>query len=50
MSDEESLSLLGKEEEGDGVEAGGMGETGRDTVRFLSHALEYFDDDYNSSG
>ena len=50
MSEDESLSLFGKEEEGDGVEAGGMGETGRDTVRFISHALEYLDGDNNSSG
>ena len=48
MSENESLSMFGKEEEGGGVEVGGMGESGRDTVRFLSHALEYLDDDYDS--
>ena len=36
MSENESLSMFGREEEGGGVEVGGMGESGRDTVRFLS--------------
>ena len=40
MSDDESLSLFGKEEEGDGVEVDSMGKSGRDTVRFLSHARD----------
>ena len=48
MSGDESLSLFGKEEEGCGVEVGGMEESGKDMVRFLSHALEYLGDDYDS--
>ena len=35
---DQGLNLFGSEEEGDGFEVGGMGETtGRDTVIFLSY-------------
>ena len=40
MSDDESLSLFGKEEKGGGVEVSGIGEPGRDTVRYLSYAFD----------
>ena len=40
MSDDESLSLFGKEEKGGGVEVSGIGEPGRDTVRYLSYACD----------
>ena len=50
MSDDESLSLFGKEEKGGGVEVSGIGEPGRDTVRYLSYAFDCIVEEQRASG